>query len=660
MQVKQYQQKTAKSKVGGGVQVPMSAAQTQQRINPNQVGFGYLAAMEAAEATAETMGTLAKAGEQMFNLGARIDDWDQTAKYNKAMAQGSESLLQYADGLNERQDYQNFETDLAKQAGELKQRLAEGLHGPYAQRFGLEFDNDVLQTQVKARTAQRAKAADNALATEAEARQADMNMIGRPGMSSAERDRIQRRHLERVETMHKQGLITASKAKELVLTFDGFRSEVELKEIIDANPAGGLAMLKAPEGKAAELLADIPANRLDDLSEYAEKKQKAALAQAKKQAEDRAYAAIKRHIGDDLDKQLAALSDPVKIKGLGLSVEQAQSLKTVFKTEAAERLEQATGISHTERTEATKQYYELVKEGKRSQALQFLQATAAILPKDKATMEAALQKEGWATDPAIKAKVIRGIHTGQITSLDQLAGYLGHGLSVEDYEAYAGDLEKKDKDAAKQAKGLNFFDMAVKEFDHQGKGDEWKAKKNDFSITLDYLMKKEGLEPTDPRVQELGKKLLDDVASSEGTWWSAVGLSKDVPRFEQIAGQKPWLDPQAHQNDEYGYDVDLMQASGDELEDVREMLSREQQNAPGLYNPDSQADKRLALRAVRQGGDMLDIALADLRTLGWNAFSLREKYGAKKTWNAVQFLKSRGARVTEASVEYVLRRKAGR
>lgn len=653
MQVKRYQPQTTAPSHGGGLSVPLGLAQTQARINPNQLGASYRAAMNAAEATAETMGALAQAGAGLFDMGQKIDAWDQTAKYNQAMATARTKLTQYADGLSQRTDYQNFESDLQKQATGLREQLGQGLHGPFADRFGLEFDNDVMQTQVKARQAQRAKVADNALAAEAQARQADMNLIGRAGASSQDRDRIQRGHIERVETLHGQGLITQLKAVELIQSFDAFRSEVELKELIDANPAQGLELLKHPQGKAAELLADVPADRLDDLTAHAQRQAKAAEAARQKNAEDQAYAAIKHKIGDDLDKQLAVLSDPARIQGLGLDLRQAQFLKSVFLAEEAQRQEQTERQRKAARQEQAQQILQAQQAGDRKKALELIGQAAAFDPSERQRMSEAMQKAQWATDPAVEAEVIRKLHRGEFKSAADLLPYLGQGLSADDTNKYGARADQMAASGKTKLNGLDYYEMSVKEFDRQGSGDAWKAKKNDYAVSLDYLMQQEGLTPNDPRTFELGKKLLtQQLESGERNWWTAGATRKSKPAFEVLAAKQPWLTGKRIEPSELGWDAEIPDANADERAEAESMLAKQRETLPGLYG-DTPAEKRLALKAVREGLDFLQVIQADLSPLPW-AFALAKDYGQKATWNAVQLLRDTGMPVSEANVRAVL------
>ena len=155
------------------------------------------------------------------------------------------------------------------------------------------------------------------------------------------------------------------------------------------------------------------------------------------------------------------------------------------------------------------------------------------------------------------------------------------GLDVGYYNKAYDELVTKRK-IFDEPGGINFFKEAKKRF--EGKNKDSDARYN-FEVSLDWMMKKEGLSPKDPKVGELAKKLEEELDSSE-TWW-------DITPFEELAEEKPWLTGETETRTTMLMSAEALGASMEEIQAVVDILRADGQAT-------TEQNKEKMLKALRK------------------------------------------------------------
>lgn len=242
------------------------------------------------------------------------------------------------------------------------------------------------------------------------------------------------------------------------------------------------------------------------------------------------HSVLAKQYGKNPSGAVKHLENPSNWEALGINHKDALHFISVFDSQAARDKRRADEAREAgARTEMTA-YWKAVDKGDMDGAATILSRARNIGGRELVSMKQALKKDQWDDDPRVVADVQKRIWAGELTDANQIAPFMGNGLSPKTASALREDMDKIDKEKPPFPGAMNFYSNALSRYEASFKGTDLEGNASTFAATLSYQARQKSIGPFDPRMDALADEIL---AVAEKSWFG-----RDTTRFEQQLREK--------------------------------------------------------------------------------------------------------------------------
>ena len=501
----------------------------ESKITPAATGVVPTVPPQTAGLVGES---LASAGMDLSRIGFALDAAKKQVELQKSLTAAHGEFLDYETESLADPNWETAPDRAEKKFQEIRDTHVSQLTDPKSQeKFGLQFDQAAAFMRNRIKRDAHGKMIDAGRAVFLDALNQDEREYFH-SQTDPEREIVLERTKSRIRENVNLGFLSAQEGVRTAETWLNQVNKTRLASMVEVNPRQALAELTTP-GRHDYL---DPETKVQ-LTTHAR-------ALVEREDNDLKSAAVYQELATTFkgnpQKAMDRISDPAYQKEKGLSLGQVREVYNFFAVEQAKREHAVAQAREDGKRREVNAYVAAMMAGDRSRAAAIVHGAKFMDPGTQLAAWESLKKSAWETDPAVEADVTLKIIRGQITTDEQLAGYLGHGLGPNEFES-----KRKLLQGEQQAKGkLNQFDLAVKWFEGQTPDKDEQAKNRPLFInTLNALVQQQGLKSYDPKVFELGMKLMEAEGGGQtkrslifDTWWP-----DKISLLEKIAEEKPWL-----------------------------------------------------------------------------------------------------------------------